>query len=60
MQEVLKHSSANSLTTAKKKSLLSSLNELWEQMPSLLDIDHPCAQKEISEARQAIEVIQRN
>jgi hypothetical protein len=25
-------------------------------MPSLLDIDHPCAQKQIMEARNAVEV----
>lgn len=46
----------DSLTKAKKKSLLSSLNELSERMPSLLDIDHPCAQREISEARRVVEV----
>ncbi|XP_078433642.1 kinesin-like protein KIN-14L [Wolffia australiana] len=57
VKEVMKYSSAHSLTKSKKKSLLSSLNELSEQMPSLLDIDHPCAQKEITEARQAIEAI---
>lgn len=36
--------------------MLSSLDELAERMPSLLDIDHPCAQKHIEEARRMVEV----
>lgn len=37
--------------------MLASLDELAERMPSLLDIDHPCAQKQISDARSAVESI---
>lgn len=36
--------------------MLASLDELLEQMPSLLDIDHPCAKKQITEARKVVEV----
>lgn len=36
--------------------MLTSLDELAERMPSLLNIDHPCAQRQIAEARHAIEV----
>ncbi|CAA6659485.1 unnamed protein product [Spirodela intermedia] len=57
VKDVMRQTSVNSLTKAKKKSLLSSLTELSERMSSLLDIDHPCAQREISEARQVIESI---
>lgn len=46
----------NTLAKSKKKALLASLDELEERMPSLLDIDHPCAQMHIAEARHAVEV----
>ena len=36
--------------------MLESLDDLLAQMPSLLDIDHPCAQKQIMEARKVVEV----
>jgi hypothetical protein len=40
----------NILRKSKKRALLESLDELKEQMPSLLEIDHPCAQSQISDA----------
>ena len=46
----------NKLRRSKKKALLESLDELSERMPSLLDIDHPCAQRQIAEARSIVEV----
>jgi len=49
-------SSVNILTKSKKKTMLASLNELTEQMPSLLEIDHPCAQRHIADARYMVEV----
>lgn len=52
----MRQASQNSLTKSKKKALLASLVELSEQMPSLLEIDHPCAQKQIADARNAVEV----
>lgn len=36
--------------------MLTSLDELAERMPSLLDIDHPCAQRQIADARLMVEV----
>ena len=36
--------------------MLSLLEELSDRMPSLLEIDHPCARKHIAEARKAVEV----
>lgn len=46
----------NTLGKSRKKAMLASLDELAERMPSLLDIDHPCAQRHIEEARHAVEV----
>lgn len=36
--------------------MLASLNELKDQMPSLLEIDHPCAQSHIADACRMVEV----
>ena len=41
---------------ARKQSLLSNLQALSERMPSLLSIDHACAQKHILEAQRVVEV----
>lgn len=48
------------LSQSKKKAMLASLDELAERMPSLLDIDHPCAQRQIAEARHTVEVKNEN
>ncbi|XP_052190474.1 kinesin-like protein KIN-14B [Diospyros lotus] len=47
--------SQSSVPGKSKKALLASLDELAERMPSLLDIDHPCAQRHIANARRMIE-----
>ena len=52
----MRQTSVNSLTKAKKKSLIGSLTELSEGMLTLLVIDHPCAQRQIAEARRVVEV----
>ena len=52
----MRQSSVSTLSKSKKKALLASLDELMERMPSLLDIDHPCAQRQIAGARRVIEV----
>lgn len=52
----MRQASQNSLAKSKKKALLASLVELSEQMPSLLEVDHPCAQKHIADAHNAVEV----
>ncbi|CAL9133573.1 unnamed protein product [Musa textilis] len=57
VKEILRQTSVSSVTKSRKKSMLASLDELLEQMPSLLDIDHPCAKKQITEARKVVEVI---
>ena len=36
--------------------MLASLDELAERMPSLLDIDHPCVQRQIADARRVVQV----
>lgn len=46
----------NALSSSKKRTLLASLDELTQRMPSLLDIDHPCAQRQIADARRMVEV----
>lgn len=55
-QDILRLSSVNSLSKTKKKAMLSTIDELGDRMPSLLDIDHPCAQRQIMEARHTVEV----
>lgn len=57
VKDVLRQSSVNTLSKSRKKALLASLDELAERMPSLLAIDHPCAQRHIDEARHAVELI---
>ncbi|XP_051114176.1 kinesin-like protein KIN-14B [Andrographis paniculata] len=54
-KDITRQASAGVLSKSKKRSLLSSLDELSERMPSLLDVDHPCAQRHIGEARQLVE-----
>uniref|UniRef100_A0A0D9WNA5 Kinesin motor domain-containing protein n=1 Tax=Leersia perrieri TaxID=77586 RepID=A0A0D9WNA5_9ORYZ len=55
VKEVIRQSSTRPLRKSKKKALLESLDDLLAQMPSLLDVDHPCAQKQIMEARKVVE-----
>lgn len=57
VKDILRQSSVNTLSKSKKKTLLVSLDELGERMPSLLNIDHPCAQRQIAEARRMVESI---
>jgi hypothetical protein len=52
----LRQSSVSTLGKSKKKAMLASFDELMERMPSLLGIDHPCAQRQITDARRVIEV----
>ncbi|KAH9664383.1 kinesin-like protein KIN-14B [Citrus sinensis] len=55
VKDVVRQSSVNTLSRSKKKAMLTSLDELAERMPSLLDIDHPCAQRQIAGARLMVE-----
>ncbi|XP_077213519.1 kinesin-like protein KIN-14B isoform X2 [Tasmannia lanceolata] len=57
IKDIMRQTSQNSLTKNKKKALLVSLDELSERMPSLLDIDHPCARRQIADARSVVESI---
>ncbi|XP_039144948.1 kinesin-like protein KIN-14L isoform X1 [Dioscorea cayenensis subsp. rotundata] len=57
VKEIIRQTAVRSLTKTKKKALLASLDELAGQMPSLLDMDHPCAQRHISDARRMVEPI---
>ncbi|KAJ1699722.1 hypothetical protein LUZ63_008234 [Rhynchospora breviuscula] len=54
-REITRQATAKTLTKSKKRALLTSVDELLDQLPSLLDIDNPCAQKHISEARAVVE-----
>ncbi|KAL0917119.1 hypothetical protein M5K25_012166 [Dendrobium thyrsiflorum] len=56
VREIMRQASA-SLTKNKKEALIASLDDLSERMPSLLDIDHPCAKRQIFDARRQIESI---
>ncbi|KAL9241385.1 hypothetical protein vseg_015503 [Gypsophila vaccaria] len=57
VKDIIRQSSGSSLSRSKKRELLASLDGLSEQMPSLLDIDHPCAQRQIAEARSVVESV---
>ncbi|XP_027918894.1 kinesin-like protein KIN-14B isoform X2 [Vigna unguiculata] len=57
IKDITRLSSVNILSKSKKRSTLASLDELAEQMPSLLQIDHPCAQRHIADARYMVESI---
>ncbi|KAJ9177518.1 hypothetical protein P3X46_012730 [Hevea brasiliensis] len=57
VKDIVRQSSVNTLSKTKKKAMLSSLDELAERMPSLLEIDHPCAQRQIVDARRVVESI---
>ncbi|KAL3630462.1 Kinesin-like protein KIN-14B [Castilleja foliolosa] len=55
VKDIMRQTSVNVLSKSKKRQMHASLDELSEQMPSLLDVDHPCAQRHIAEARHALE-----
>ncbi|XP_050204784.1 kinesin-like protein KIN-14A isoform X2 [Mercurialis annua] len=55
VKDIMRQSSVNTLSRTKKKALLTALDELGERMPSLLEIDHPCAQGQIADARHVVE-----
>ncbi|KAL8143465.1 hypothetical protein V2J09_016497 [Rumex salicifolius] len=57
VKEIMRQSSVHTVSRSKKKALLESLDELSERMPSLLDVDHPCAWKQITEARHLVEFV---
>ncbi|KAL7230588.1 hypothetical protein ACSBR2_008956 [Camellia fascicularis] len=57
VKDITRQSSVSTLGRSKKKVLLASLDELAERMPSLLDIDHPCAQRHIADAHRLVESI---
>lgn len=57
VKDITRQSSVSTLGRSKKKVLLASLDELAERMPSLLDIDHPCAQRYIADAHRLVESI---
>lgn len=56
-EDMKKEAPVKATYSAKKEMMLSALNALSERMPSLLSIDHPCAQKHIHEARNVVESI---
>ncbi|KAK7386730.1 hypothetical protein VNO78_27065 [Psophocarpus tetragonolobus] len=57
IKDITRLCSVNILSKSKKKMMFASLDELTEQMPSLLEIDHPCAQKHIADVRNMVESI---
>ncbi|KAL0431844.1 UNVERIFIED_CONTAM: Kinesin-like protein KIN-14B [Sesamum radiatum] len=56
VKDITRQTSVSVLSKSKKRSMLAALDELSERMPSLLDVDHPCAQRHIAEGRHAVEV----
>ncbi|XP_044469860.1 kinesin-like protein KIN-14B [Mangifera indica] len=57
LKDIMRQSLVSTLSRSKKKAMLSSLDELAERMPSLLAIDHPCAQRQIADTRRVVESI---
>ncbi|KAL0396499.1 UNVERIFIED_CONTAM: Kinesin-like protein KIN-14B [Sesamum calycinum] len=56
VKDITRQTSVSVLSKSKKRSMLAALDELSERMPSLLDVDHPCAQRHIAEGRHAVEL----
>lgn len=57
VKEIMRQTSVSSLSKIKKKAILAQIDELSERMPSLLDIDHPCARRQILDVRRIVESI---
>ncbi|XP_047311856.1 kinesin-like protein KIN-14B [Impatiens glandulifera] len=57
IKDITRQSSVSTIGRSKKRSLLESLDELAQRMPSLLDIDHPSAQRHIAQVRRLVESI---
>ncbi|KAK9064661.1 hypothetical protein SSX86_016043 [Deinandra increscens subsp. villosa] len=57
IKEIMRQSSVNIMSRSKKKALVTALDDLSAQLPSLLEIDHPCAQRHIADARRVVESI---
>ncbi|KAL6554906.1 Kinesin-like protein KIN-14B [Orobanche gracilis] len=55
VKDIMRQATVNAVNKSKKRQMLASLDGLWEQLPSLLVVDHPCAQRHIAEARHAVE-----
>ncbi|CAL0311857.1 unnamed protein product [Lupinus luteus] len=57
IKDITKLSTVETIGKSKKRTVLVSLDELTEQMSSLLEIDHPCAQRHIADAYRMVESI---
>lgn len=57
IKDIMRQSSVNIMSRSKKKALVSALDGLSAQMSSLLEIDHPCAQRHIADASRVVESI---
>ncbi|KAK7307259.1 hypothetical protein VNO77_40159 [Canavalia gladiata] len=57
VKDITRLSTVSTIEKSKKRTVLGSLDKLAEQMPSLLEIDHPCAQRYIADARIMVESI---
>lgn len=55
VEDIEKEAYQKAINVTKKKAMLAALDELSGRMPSLLSIDHPCAQNHIEEARKKVE-----
>ncbi|CAH1413938.1 unnamed protein product [Lactuca virosa] len=57
VKEIMRQSAVNIMSRSKKKGLVTGLDDLSAQLSSLLEIDHPCAQRHIADARRVVESI---
>nr|AMS24254.1 kinesin 14-V protein [Marsilea vestita] len=56
-EEIKREAPVKAIFVSRKQAMLSALQALSERMPSLLSIDHPCAQKHILDAKNVVESI---
>ncbi|KAI3502681.1 hypothetical protein L1887_30905 [Cichorium endivia] len=57
VKEIMRQSTVSIMSRSKKRALVTGLEDLSLQLSSLLEIDHPCAQRHIADARRVVETI---
>ncbi|KAL4569269.1 hypothetical protein LXL04_024905 [Taraxacum kok-saghyz] len=57
LKEIMRQSAVSIMSRSKKRGLVTALDDLSTQLSSLLEIDHPCAERHIADARRVVESI---
>ena len=56
----MRQSAVSIMSRSKKRGLVTALDDPSAQLSSLLEIDHPCAERHIADARRVVEVNTNN